>query len=82
MTPEILRTAVLKILADHDGLVTEKYVAVALAVEFGLKVTYSEVRDVLAKLDESKYLVSVRRNDGVVLWSVTGLGKSVLSEIR
>lgn len=82
MNPNILRAAILQSLSDHDQLATERYVVLALAVDFGIKASFSEVRDILAKLDEHKYVVGIRREDSQMLWSATGLGKSVLSELR
>ena len=82
MSPSTLNAAVLKTLADHDQLVTDHYVVLALAVDYGLKVHYTEVRDALSKLEEKRHVVSVRRNDEIVVWSATGLGKSILSELR
>jgi hypothetical protein len=63
-------------------LATEKYIVLALAVDFGLHLSYSELREVLAKLEEAKHVHSIRRDDAELLWSATGLGKSVIAEIR
>jgi hypothetical protein len=62
-------------------LVPEKYVILALAVELGIKVTFSEIREALPKLEETKYVISIRRDDSQVLWSASELGKSKLAEI-
>lgn len=82
MRPDILSAAILQVLADHGQLATERYVALALAVAFNLKVSYSEIREALGKLEERKHVISVRRDDSELVWSASELGKSVLSELR
>jgi hypothetical protein len=72
----------LQVLADHGQLAPDRFIVLALSVEFGIKASFSEVREMLSKLEEKKHVVSIRRDDAELLWSVTELGKSILAELR
>ena len=83
MKPAVLEAAILEILAERDNLAPapERYVMLALTVEFRIKVTFTELRDALSKLDESRHIVGMH-GDGTVLWRISDLGRLRLAESR
>jgi hypothetical protein len=83
MKPAVLTAAILEILTERDGEpVPERYILLALSVEYRIKVTFSELRDRLSKLDETKHIIGVRSRDETVVWGISALGKAWLAELR
>ena len=82
MNPAILDAAVLEILSDHGTPSPERYVMLALTVEYRIKTSYTELRECLRKLEETKHIVSIRSSDSIVVWSISDLGRTVLLELH
>ena len=76
MSQAILDAAILQVLSDREELATEKYVMLALFVEFRLKPTYTEIRKSLKLHEEKENTVSVRSDCGSVLWGITDVGRA------
>ena len=73
MKPAVLQAAILEILAEHEHPVPERYVMLAFSVEFRIKITFSELRDALSKLEGRKHIIGIRSRDGTVLWGISDL---------
>jgi hypothetical protein len=65
---------ILEILAEHEHPVPERYVMLAFSVEFRIKITFSELRDALSELEETKHIIGVHSRDGTILWGISDLG--------
>jgi hypothetical protein len=82
MKPPLLKAAILSILAEKDAPAPEAYVMLALSVEYRAKVTFTEVRASLSKLEETKHIIGVRSHDETVVWVISDVGKAWLAELR
>ena len=76
MNAAILKSAVLQILKDRaDEPAPEKYIMLALSVQYRIKVTYSELRSAMKDMDEKDLLVGVHIDDDIVVWGLSAKGK-------
>jgi len=82
MNSALLDAAVLDVLQEHAHPAPERYIMLALAVSFRLKPTFTELRESLSRLEERQQLVGLRSHDSILLWSITDMGRSTLSEIK
>jgi len=72
----ILKSAILQILKDRDEEpAPEKYVMLALNVQFRIKPSWSELRSAMKDLDQSRLLIGLTEEDNTVLWSLSTKGK-------
>jgi hypothetical protein len=76
MDSVILKSAILQILKDReDEPAPERYVMLALNVQFRIKPTWTELRSAMKDLDESRLLIGSTDEDKTVLWSLSTKGK-------
>jgi hypothetical protein len=76
MNSGILRAAILQILKDRDDEpAPEKYMMLALTVQYRIKPTYSELRAVIKDMDEKGFLVGVHSDDDILVWGLSTKGK-------
>ena len=75
MKPAVLEAAILEILAEHEYPVPERYVMLAFSVEFRVKITFTDLREALRKLEETKHIIGIHGHDGTILWGISDLGR-------
>ena len=76
MNSGILKAAILQILKDRDDEpAPEKYVMLALNVQYRIKPSWSELRSAMKDMDESRLLIGLTEEDNAVLWSLSTKGK-------
>jgi hypothetical protein len=82
MKPTVLKAAILEVLAERDDPVPERYIMLTLSVEYRAKITFSELREAMSNLEETKYIMGVRSRDETIVWAISDLGKAWLAELR
>jgi hypothetical protein len=76
MNSRILRAAILEILKERDDEPSpEKYLMLALNVQYRIKPTWTELRSVIKDMDEKRLLVGIRTDDDDVVWGLSTTGK-------
>lgn len=76
MSSGILKAAVIQILKDRDDEpAPEKYVMLALNVQYRIKATYSELRAAIKDIDEKGFLVGIHTDDDILVWGLSTKGK-------
>jgi hypothetical protein len=76
MNSPILRAALLQILKERDDEpAPEKYLMLALNVQYRIKPTWTELRSALKDMDEKGLLVGDRPDDDEVVWGLSTKGK-------
>jgi hypothetical protein len=82
MNSGILKAAILQILKDRDeDPAPEKYLMLALNVQYRIKPSWSELRSAMKDMDESRLLIGLTEDDKTVLWSLSTKGKHKLFSI-
>jgi hypothetical protein len=82
MKPAILKAAILETLSERDEPVPERYIKLALAVQYGIKVTLSDLKDALSKLEATKLIAGTSDHDDVIFWDISPAGKLKLGQLR
>jgi len=76
MNQAILKAAVLQILKERDDEpAPEKYLMLAVNVQYRMKPTWTELRSALKDMDEKGLLVGTRPDDADVVWGLSTKGK-------
>ncbi|MEW6156559.1 MAG: hypothetical protein AB1813_03965 [Verrucomicrobiota bacterium] len=78
----LLRMAVLETLKDIGYPVPERTVMLTLSAVLDLRVTYTELREILQELEEARCVLGIRGDDGTVKWSITDEGRGHLLEAK
>jgi hypothetical protein len=64
-----------------DEPAPEKYLMLALNVQYRIKATWSELRSALKDMDEKRLLVGIRPDDEDVVWRLSTKGKHKASSV-
>jgi hypothetical protein len=76
MNSGLLKAAVIQILKDRDNEpAPEKYIMLALNVQYQINATYSELRAAIKDMDEKGFLVGVHNDDDIPVWGLSTKGK-------
>jgi hypothetical protein len=76
MNSGILKAAILQILKDRDDEPSpEKYIMLALSVQYRIKTSYSELRASIKDMDEKGLLIGVHSDDNILVWGLSTKGK-------
>jgi hypothetical protein len=82
MNSAILKAAILQILNERDDEpTTEKYLMLALNVQYRIKATWTELRSALNDMDGKRLLVGIRPDDEDVVWGLSTKGKHKASSV-
>jgi len=76
MNRTIFKGAILQILKERDDEpAPEKYLMLALNVQYRINPTWTELRSALKDMDEKGLLIGVRPDDDDVVWGLSTKGK-------
>jgi hypothetical protein len=82
MNSTVFKAAILQILKERDDEPSsEKYLMLALNVQYRIKPTWTELRSALKDMDEKGFLVGTRPDGEDLAWGLSTKGRHKASSI-